>query len=148
MGYNSFASSPLMMTWIWLPVFASPPRAGLTIDDQSSGECAEQDGGGAAHRCSGRPGRHDSEAAPARDPRHRRHVLCGAWRPAARVLERASGRARLRIDAHLPCGERHAGGDDPAPGAHAEGPGGEDGHQACDEAHAEILAEDPYHLAR
>ena len=29
-----------------------------------------------------------------------------------------------------------------------EGHGGEGGHQACDEAHAEILAEDPYHLAR
>src|SRR5256885_8433486 len=42
-----------------------------------------------------------------------RHVLCRARRPAACVLERASRRARLCIDAHLSCGERHAGGDDP-----------------------------------
>ena len=32
---------------------------------------------------------------------------------AARVLERASRRARLCVDAHLSRGERHAGGDDP-----------------------------------
>src|SRR3974377_1501653 len=31
------------------------------------------------------------------------HVLCGAWRPAAGVLERPSRRARLRLDAHLSC---------------------------------------------
>jgi hypothetical protein len=35
--------------------------------------------------------------------------------------ERASRRARLRVDAHLSRGERHAGGDDPAPGAHPKG---------------------------
>ena len=82
------------------------------------------------------------------DPRHRRHVLCGAWRSAACVLERPSRRARLRIDAHLSRGERHAGGDDPAPGAHPEGHRGEDRHQACDEAPAATLAEDPHRVAR
>ena len=41
------------------------------------------------------------EAAQAGDPRHRRHVLRGTWRPAACVLERASRRARLRVDAYL-----------------------------------------------
>jgi hypothetical protein len=30
-------------------------------------------------------------------------------------------RARLRVDAHLSCGERHAGRDDTGPGAHAVG---------------------------
>ena len=130
------------------PLSGQRRTVGLAIDDQSSGECAEQDGGGAAHRRSGRPGRHDREAAQAGDSRHRRHVLCGARRSAACVLERASRRARLRIDAHLSRGERHADGDDPAPGAHAEGHRGEDRHQARDEAHAQTLAEDPHRVAR
>jgi len=42
------------------------------------------------------------------DPPLRRHLLRGPWRPAARVLERASRRARLCVDAHLLRGERHA----------------------------------------
>ena len=45
-------------------------------------------------------------------------------------------------------GERHAGGDDPAPGPHAEGHRGEDRHQACDETLAQTLAEDPHCVAR
>src|SRR5258705_12848181 len=36
--------------------------------------------------------------------------------------------------------------DDPTPGAHPEGHGGEDRDQACDEAHEETLAEDPDRL--
>jgi hypothetical protein len=34
-------------------------------------------------------GRSPGQARP-EDPRHRRHVLCRAWRPTTRVLERAS----------------------------------------------------------
>jgi hypothetical protein len=80
--------------------------------------------------------------------RHRRHVLCRAWRSAACVLERPSRRARLRVDARLSRGERHAGGHHPAPGAHPEGYGSEHRHQACDEAPEETLAEDPDCVAR
>jgi hypothetical protein len=110
---------------------------------------AEQNGGGAAHRSSRRSGRHDSEALQAGDPRHRRYVLRGTWWSAAGVLERASRRARLRVDAHLSRGKRHAGGDDPAPPARTpEGHRGEDRHQARGEAHEETLAEGPDRLAR
>ena len=44
--------------------------------------------------------------------------------------------------------ERHAGRDDPAPGADPEGRRGMHRHQAPDEAHAETLAEDPDRVAR
>jgi hypothetical protein len=50
-------------------------------------------------------------------------------------LQRAS-RQRFYVDAHLSCGERHAGRDHPAPGAHPEGHGGEDRYQARDQAAA------------
>jgi hypothetical protein len=121
---------------------------GVAIDHQPSGECAEQDGGGAAHRSSRRSGWHDSEAGQAGYPRHRRHVLCGTWRSAACVLERASRRARLRVHAYLSRGKWYADHDDPAPGAHPEVHGGEDCHQACNKAHEATLAEHPRGLAR
>src|SRR5580704_5165000 len=91
--------------------------------------------------------RHDREARQVGDPRHRRHVLRGPWRPAARVLERASRRARLCVDAHLSRGERHAGRDHSAPGAHPEGHGGADSHQARDQAPEATLAEHPHRVA-
>jgi hypothetical protein len=56
---------------------------------------------GGAHRRSCRSGRRNNKAAHAGDPRHRRHILRGAWRSATCVLERPSRRARLRVDAHL-----------------------------------------------
>ena len=128
------------------------PETGAPLASQStiisSGECAEQDRGGAADCGSARSVRHEREAGQAGDPRHRRHVLRGAWRPAACVLERASRRARLCVDAHLSRGERQTGRDDPAPGTHPEGHRGEDRHQACDEAPAQTLAEDPHRVAR
>ena len=57
-----------------------------------------------------------TKAGQAGAPRHRRHVLRGAWRPAACILERASRRAGQR-------------------GAHC--------HQACDQAPAPSLAVRP-----
>ena len=100
------------------------PQSGAPLASQStisrSGECAEQDRGGAAHRRSCRSGRRNNKATQAGDPRHRRHVLRGAWLSATCVLERPSRRTRLRVDARLSRGERHPGGDDPAPGAHPQ----------------------------
>ena len=72
---------------------------------------------------------------PSRHLRHRRHVRCGARRPAAHVLERASRRARLRADARLPRRQRLAGGGDPAASEDASGHRGSHGHQASDETH-------------
>jgi hypothetical protein len=80
--------------------------------------------------------------------RHRRHVLRGAWRSATCVLERASRRTRLCTDAHLSCGERHAGGGDLASGLHPECHEGVHRHQACDPAPAPQLAEHAHGLAR
>ena len=51
-------------------------------------------------------------------------------------------------DAHLSCGERRAGGDDPARRRHPQGQRGAHRHQASDQAHAPSLAEDPDRLAR
>jgi hypothetical protein len=51
----------------------------------------------------------------------RQIALRGPWRPAAGVLERASRRARLRLDAHLSRREWHAGRDHPAPGRTPKG---------------------------
>jgi hypothetical protein len=50
------------------------------------------------------------------------------------VLECASRRAWLCVDAHLSRGERQAGSRHPPAGAHAEGDRGEDRHQARNEA--------------
>ena len=99
------------------PLSADRRVASVAIDHLSSGELPEQDRSGAACCGSPRSVRHDHEAWQDGDPRHRRHVLRGARRPAAGVLECASRRARLCVDAHLSRGERHAGGGHPAPRA-------------------------------
>src|SRR4249920_3950478 len=52
----------------------------------------------------------------------------------------ASRRAWFCVDAHLSRGERHAGGGDPAPGAHPQGQRDAHRHQACDQAPAPSLA--------
>src|SRR6202047_2358582 len=52
------------------------------------------------------------------------------------------------VDAHLSRGERHAGRDHSAPGAHPEGHGGADSHQARDQAPEATLAEHPHRVAR
>jgi hypothetical protein len=75
------------------PTTGAPLVSQSTI--QPSGECAEQDAGGAARRNPDRSGRHDREAAQAGDPRHRRYVLCGAWRSAVCVLECTSRNCEL-----------------------------------------------------
>ncbi len=75
-------------------------------------------------------------------------VVIGAWRPAACVLERASRRARFCVDAHLSRCERQTGRDDPAPGTHPQGHRGAYRHQACDQAPAPPLAENPHRVAR
>ena len=109
------------------------------------GRCPES---GAARRGPARSVRHHREAGQGGDPRYRRHFLCGPWRPATGVLERASRRARLCVDAHLSRDEQHAGGGHPAPGAHSQGHGGEDRHQACDDAPERALAGYPHRVAR
>src|ERR1700704_5323457 len=64
------------------PLSGDGRTALLAIDHEPSGECADQDRGGATCRGSARPVRHDREAGHAGDPRYRRHLLCGTWRPA------------------------------------------------------------------
>jgi hypothetical protein len=51
-------------------------------------------------------------------------------------------------NAHLSCGERHAGCDDPEARQDAQGHGGADGQQACHAACPPALADDTPHLAR
>src|SRR5260370_5777183 len=121
--------------------------AGVAIDHLPAGEFAEQDRRGAHRRGYGRSVLRDGEAGPDRDLRHRRHVLCGTWRPAACILERASRRARLCVDAHLSRRERRAGRHHPARGAHPEGHGGEDGHEARDEGSEAAWAGDQDRVA-
>lgn len=75
----------------------------IAVDDLSPRERAEQDAGGAVDECPHRSSVRERDAGRGRKPRHRRHLLHRARRPAACVLERPSRRARLEAktsDAH------------------------------------------------
>jgi hypothetical protein len=57
--------------------------------------------------------------------------------PHRRIQQARADQHEQRDDAHLSRGERHAGCDHPAPGAHPEGYRGEDRHQAPESVHFE-----------